>query len=38
MRFAKSASLGLVAVIVLACGGAKIPTIPPIPSISPIPS
>jgi len=32
MRFPKVATLGLVALIVLACGGLKIPTIPPIPT------
>jgi hypothetical protein len=37
MRLAKVASLGIVAVLAIACGGVKIPTIPPIPSFS-IPS
>ena len=37
MRFAKSATLGFVALMVLACGGPSIPSIPPLPSF-PFPS
>ena len=37
MRFAKVASLGIVAALAIACGGIKIPTIPAIPSFN-IPS
>lgn len=36
MRFAKVATLGLVAFVALACGGITIPSIPPIPSFPPI--
>ena len=37
MRVAKAASLGIVAILAIACGGLTIPSIPPIPSFS-IPS
>lgn len=38
MRFAKIATLGLVAFVALACGGITIPSIPPIPSFPVIPT
>lgn len=38
MRLAKVVSLGIVALLVVACGGVKIPSIPPIPSFPTIPS
>jgi hypothetical protein len=37
MRFAKAATLGFVAFMVLACGGISIPSIPPFPSIPTFP-
>ncbi|MEP7360549.1 MAG: hypothetical protein ABI744_03110 [Chloroflexota bacterium] len=36
MRFAKVATFGIVALLVVACGGITIPTIPAIPSFPPI--
>ena len=36
MRFAKVATLGFVSLMLLACGGISIPSIPPIPSFPPI--